>query len=193
MVSLGLRSVQAVREVLGSFRPSTGQGIASYLWPLCCRARTAQRSDWRLLCHLLQESSRQRRMLGALGAVRFPDLQANFLVGLSPLGVQLAVVAEGDLRGSPAVSGGAEKDSTRKGGKASCRGTRVGPNHGWGSCFQKQSWLMNIPPAKCTHTDPFTILVTPTSFQSPAKTRYTAHTPAGSKGELLSCLSVGRE
>ena len=54
----------------------------------------AQPSHRCLLCHFLQESSGQRGVLGALRAIRGPDLQAHFLVGSSPFGVQLAMVAE---------------------------------------------------------------------------------------------------
>lgn len=37
-------------------------------------------------------------MLGGAGLPLFREEQAHFLVGSSPLGVQLAVVAEGHLR-----------------------------------------------------------------------------------------------
>ena len=57
-------------------------------------ALPARPSHGRLLCHLLQEPSCQRGVLGAFGAIGGPDLQAHFLVGPSPLGVQLAMVAE---------------------------------------------------------------------------------------------------
>lgn len=42
-------------------------------------------------------------MLGGAGLPRFGDEQTHFLIGSPPLGVQLAVVAEGDLRRETAV------------------------------------------------------------------------------------------
>lgn len=60
-------------------------------------ALPAQPSHRCLLCHLLQESSSQQGVLGSLRAICVPDLQVNFLVGPSPLRVQLAMIAEGDL------------------------------------------------------------------------------------------------
>lgn len=90
--SLGLRSAPAVQEGSGSFCPSEHQGITSCLHP-AQTARPAQPSHGRLLSHLLQESGRQWGVLAALGAISL-HLQAHFLVGPSPLGVQLAMVAE---------------------------------------------------------------------------------------------------
>ena len=81
--SLGLRSALAVQQGSGSFCLSEHQGIASCLQP----------SHGCLLSHLLQESGRQWGVLAALGAISL-HLQAHFLVGPSPLGVQLAMVAE---------------------------------------------------------------------------------------------------
>ena len=80
-----------------------GQAISSFQIPgrrQLSLALLARPSHGCLLCHLLQESSCQRGVRGALRAVCIPDLQANFLVGPSPLGIQLAMVAEGDLQGS---------------------------------------------------------------------------------------------